>query len=98
MVVGRDVKGRTALGVQKACQVCASLMVEDAGASILNARRELKEARCSAKHMVEENVAPLKGAPKVPKEAPPFARVMVGGRGALSLNAQRVSMVGHPSV
>lgn len=84
MVVAKDVKWRTVLGVQKACRAYVSHMVEGVDANILLALREPKEAQCSAKLMVEENDALLKGVLKVLREVHLFARVMVEGKGALS--------------
>lgn len=73
-------------------------MVGAADASIPNVRRELKEALPSAKHMVEENGAWLKGAPRGQREAQPSARVMVEVRGALFPVARRAFTVGRLSV
>lgn len=73
-------------------------MAEAAGANILTATKELKEARCSARHMVVENDALLKGVPKAPREAHLSVRVTVEERGAHSRDALRASMVEPLSV
>lgn len=77
MVVVRGVRWKTAVGVLKDRLVCASLMGVDGIASTTNVKRVRKGAPCSARHMVEANVAYLLGAPKGRKGVHRCARDMV---------------------
>jgi hypothetical protein len=98
MVVVRGVNSQTAQRALKGGQACALLMEVDAAANMLVATRELKEVLVSAKRMVVARDAHTLTVPRVPREAPHFAKA-TGVASAVQLKvARRVCMVGPNTV
>lgn len=77
MAVERGVRSTVALVVQKDRWVCAYLMEEVGGASSKGVTRELREALCTAKLMVVENVVFSPVALRVLKVVPHFVKPTV---------------------